>query len=895
MDQLRILVWNCRSISNKTMELTKLCPDYDLVILTETWLNPRTQLSIPNFHIIRKDRQNRNGGGVAILLKKGFRWHTADNIICEDPNVELIAIEVTTNHVHPLTIVACYRPPTHNLTLNHWERFIKTLCDKGSFLLAGDFNAAHPMWNCKTVNPAGENLYRILNEHNLIVHNTESHSHIEYNQQTRSNLDLVISKTDIAHLITTLQLDDSLGSDHFPISCSLSTGKYIYQKKTNRLSSVRTNWKQYKTDMDSLYYTYFLSYDFSALSPADKYDSFVDKMTKATIANTPNKPKKTQISNPVGWWDNECNQAVRQRKAHLKKWLFTLSMEDWVQYKKQAAKARRLFRTKKREAFKDFAGKLNCKSNPAHFWSIIKRFKSKWAKTKAEVGDSTQQDSHERTAVSKICPPWVPDPPPTRPQADSEHRHPFLDQMFNYTELNLALEKCKRTSAPGPDRIDYDMILSLSDKCKLLLLDIFNELYQTQTIPEAWKKVHIFLIPKHTGHSLRPITLSSCMGKLMERLLNSRLLWWVEHNGILPHYQSGFRKGRSCSDNIGTLVTTADTGYRTKKYTAAAFLDINSAFDNVQRQILLQQLDQLGISGNITHFISNMMYERQAQFIGSLNLEKNHHSYNIYKGLPQGGVLSPLLFNLYVRNIMDNIPCEIMITQYADDIALIAQNSDSDHVKTTITKAVQTIRTNLQEIGLDLATAKTELLWFGNSPRMPCSVSIQIDDIPIHSKPVVKFLGVRIDNRLNFQTQTEHVIKHCSKALNVIRFLRGTWWGCDPQTLILVYKSLIRAKIEYGSIWYYPVNNSHRRKLEGIQNEAIRLALGYRRTTPVNIIQAESKLPSIMDRTTLLGAKYIARVVSNSSHPLNEILENFSLTYRTQYHTHRPSPARIDH
>ena len=180
-----------------------------------------------------------------------------------------------------------------------------------------------------------------------------------------------------------------------------------------------------------------------------------------------------------------------------------------------------------------------------------------------------------------------------------------MDQPFNYTEFLTALDKCKLTSAPGPDNIEYIMIKSLSDKCKLLLLDILNDLYQSRTIPEAWKKVHMFLIPKQSGTGLRPITLSSCMCRLTERLLNQRLLWWTEYNDIIPQFQSGFRKGRSCSDNIGTLITTADIDYRTHKYTAAVFLDITSAFDNVHSHLLLQQLYQLQLTGNLTHFIYN--------------------------------------------------------------------------------------------------------------------------------------------------------------------------------------------------------------------------------------------------------------------------------------------------
>ena len=432
-----------------------------------------------------------------------------------------------------------------------------------------------------------------------------------------------------------------------------------------------------------------------------------------------------------------------------------------------------MLKKRKRLAFKEYASNLNYKSDPTHFWNTIKRFKSKWVNITNEAQDSIQQEIKEQVAVNKICPPWVPDSPPREAQTDQCHL--FLDQPFNYSECINALERSKPTTAPGPDGIDNAMIKSLSDKCKLLLLDILNDLYQSHTIPEDWKQVHVFLIPKHSNNTLRPIRLSSCLCKLMERLLNHRLLWWVEHNGFLPPFQCGFRKSRSCSDNIGLLITIADTGYRTNKYTAAVLLDINSASDNVQRHILLQQFYQLRITRNLTRFISNCMQERHVRFIGSSNLEQNHRNYTIHKGLPQGGVLSPLLSNLYIHNIMANVPCDIKITQYADDIVLIARNNDPDVVKILLTKPVKTIQANLQGIGLELATEKPELLCFGNSPRKPANTSIHINNTIIHSKPVYKFLGVHIDNRLNFHVHTEHVIKQCNKSLNVIRFLRGSW------------------------------------------------------------------------------------------------------------------------
>ena len=574
MAPLKALLWNCRSASNKIIELTALSKNYDLIVLTETWLNANNHLNLPNFNIIRKDRQHRNGGGLAILIRSGLSWHTCNNAP-ELPSAEILTIKITSLQT-PITLITCYRPPTHHLNLTQWENFFKATSKLGVFFLMGDFNALHPTWNCNTTNPTGEILHRLINKHNLIIHNTDTQSHISHNQRKNSNLDLILSQTDIAHFITTQQLEDMLGSDHYPIECTLNTEKHVYQKKTNRLSTTNTNWNEYKKDMDSLYFNHFLGPDFSEKSPVDKYEDFVNKMIEFTKANTPSRPIKTKRSNPVPWWDTECNQAIRLRKASLKKWLHTHNFGDWTQYKKQTAVARKLLKKKKREAFKDFASKLNHKSDPAHLWNTIKRLKSKWTNTNHQTHDKPLQDTYEQAAVNKICPPWVPDSPTTGSNHDQSHL--FLDQPFNYTELIVALDKCKLTAAPGPDRIDYTMIKSLSDKCKLLFLDILNELYQSRIFPEAWKKVHIFLISKHNSNSLRPITLSSCVCKIMERLLNHRLMWWVEHNGVLPHFQSGFKKGRSCSDNIGTLITTADTEHRTNKYTAAIFPHtINSA------------------------------------------------------------------------------------------------------------------------------------------------------------------------------------------------------------------------------------------------------------------------------------------------------------------------------
>ncbi|CAK9828030.1 RNA-directed DNA polymerase from mobile element jockey [Anthophora retusa] len=181
-------------------------------------------------------------------------------------------------------------------------------------------------------------------------------------------------------------------------------------------------------------------------------------------------------------------------------------------------------------------------------------------------------------AISKIFPSWVPERGYTVPPDINE---PFLDDRFSALEFNHAIKEIKDKAAPGPDCIDNMMIKHLSNRIRLLLLDIFNELYTKHVVPTEWKNVHVLFIPKTDRKGFRPITLSSCLCKLFERLVKNRLNWWCEHHDIIHPTQSEFRRGRSCIDNVGSVILQAEESLMTGRCTITAFLDIKGAFDDV--------------------------------------------------------------------------------------------------------------------------------------------------------------------------------------------------------------------------------------------------------------------------------------------------------------------------
>ena len=269
-----------------------------------------------------------------------------------------------------------------------------------------------------------------------------------------------------------------------------------------------------------------------------------------------------------------------------------------------------------------------------------------------------------------------------------------------------------------------------------------------------------------------------------------------------------------------------DEAFLEGKNVVAAFLDVKGAFDNVNVDILLDELSSLGCSDSIIEFVKFLTHCR---YIHADCLEDDIRT--AYKGVPQGGVLSPLLYIIYVSSITKNLYKSVYVSQFADDIGLYVKSESTKWAKNTIEKSVNTIATNLHEKGLDLAPNKMKMLHFNKQHILPGTINIKVQDCVIKSTDSVKFLGIHFDYQLSFEYHVNQLVAKCSRALNIIKFVCSTKWGSDPETLVILYKSYVRSIIEYGSYIYCPLKANLLEKMQKIQNSAIRTALGYRIST----------------------------------------------------------------
>jgi len=291
-----------------------------------------------------------------------------------------------------------------------------------------------------------------------------------------------------------------------------------------------------------------------------------------------------------------------------------------------------------------------------------------------------------------------------------------LDNPLTPTELNIAINKAKPRSAPGIDQIDNRVISTLPYEYRTCLLKIFNDILTNGSFPEQWKQSLVVLISKPNGNGFRPISFLSCLLKTMEKMIYHRIQWHIESRHIIPDLQLGFRPDRSCIDSLVILSCDIHHGFVNNSVTIAAFLDIKSAFDNVIPNILIQDLENIGIPAKIRKFVLNLTSTRTLYFIVDGNKIGPFYS---YKGVPQGSTLSPLLFDIYLKDIVKHLHPKSKILLYADDITIYSTSNNPLEALHSLQSSLNRVSDFLRSKGLDLSPEKSHCMIFTKRKTPP--------------------------------------------------------------------------------------------------------------------------------------------------------------------------------
>ena len=458
-----------------------------------------------------------------------------------------------------------------------------------------------------------------------------------------------------------------------------------------------------------------------------------------------------------------------------------------------------------------------------------------------------------------------------------------LNTEISMVEISLSLAKCKCKKATGVDKIPNELIKN--DNFKRILYKLFNVCFINHVVPNLWAKAIIKPIPKssdkdpHMPVNYRGISLLSCIGKLYSNILNTRLNEFLESKNIIVDEQNGFRKNRSCEDHIFSLSSVINNRMLEKKQTFAAFIDMNKAFDCINRDFLYYKLLHNNITGNIYYAIKAVYSNTLSAVLVNDVLTD---WFITESGVRQGDNLSPTLFALYVNDLALEINAQnlgvefdnsrLSILLYADDIVLISENEKN------LQKMLKLVDKWCSKWQMKVNISKTKVIHFRKIRKNETKYKFKIGENEIEKVACYKYLGVLFDQHLTFKNCAESLSESAGRALSSIisKLQQFTFSKVNFESFTKIFTSCVRPILDYGaSIWGF--NNE--RIGQRIQDRAVRYYLGVHRFTPILGLHSEMGWLNIKFHFLLCMLRYWNRLMKMDSCRLTRKIFEYDFTH----------------
>lgn len=851
--------------------------------VSETWLVPGSQFRVSGYACLRDDR-NDGYGGCSLLIKRSYSYSHLPLPSHSSP-FNVVAVRVM-----GISFISIYIPyPSSSIIPDLLSVFSSV---PSPIFILGDFNAHHTAWGSHSCDSFASDLLDLFEDLNLCVLNDGSPTRrVTPSQDPRSVVDLTACSSSLSSLCTWKTLLQSHGSDHFPIIISkpLSVVPTVSPPPLLKYKTKQADWTKFTTEVE----LFVGNQTISPLNIDEKLSVLMEALSTAANASIPlKKPNRRNLA-PPPWWDSECTDAVTQRKNAETVYNLFMSMENYLNFKQIAARTRRTLAKKKKQGWINFCESLSPRSPSAIVWKNVRRYRGSLAGPSPSSNDPSLWLTD---FADKLSPPSVPSQdciPCPYPIMQNNNR---FDQPFSLSELKCALRGL-RDSSPGEDGIPYSFLTHLGSAGENFFLDLLNTVFTSGLVPQQWRSQIVIPLLKpgkdpSIASSYRPIALSSTLSKILEHLIKNRLEWIVESKGILSNSQFGFRKSKGTTDSLAVLTTDIRIAFSKEEHLVGVFLDITSAYDNVQLPVLKQKLLRVSIPERLVRCAINLLSDR------SISIRSFNHTLpprKIWQGLPQGSVLSPILFSIYTHDLEQSVSCFCEMLQYADDLCLYTTGKSIDDISSRLNSALYYLNVWLEDHGLSLSIPKCNAVVFSRKRSIPdFDIHCDSQSVPITDK--VKFLGVTLDSKMSGVPHFNAVAQKCEKGINILRALSGVWWGSHPYSQKILYNAVVRSHLDYASFLMEPCNKETLGKLEKMQMKGLRIVLGAMKSSAKNVLQVEAVDPPLDLRRQYLSDRFVIKTNQLSSHlllPRLQILSDMISQPSCKYWAHKNPPLPI--
>ena len=781
--------------------LGQLVYSFSLIVLTETWLIKDIDLGfdLKNYKQLNLYRSS-HGGGIKALYRDDFKTELLENFTYINNVMEVLTFWLIKGNIK-LLICCIYKPPNTNPNLFNeiLHEFLSNLPRSAEIILLGDLNVNlyNPM-SLPYINLFISNMLS-LNFHPVIKHasklnldNNITHfsliDHIWCNFYSGSN-----HQSYVIHYPLT---------DHFPVS-------YLFNRnivstpiiKKFRLMNDERN-GQFIAMVNNTDFTNI----FSVNNPSDAFDKFYKIIMK--IFNTC-FPVKTKIIRhnkiKVPWMTKKLKMCIRKKfKLYCLMRRGLITRHSFRTYKKTLNWVSKKIRTQ--YYFKKFH---LCKSNIKKTWSnineVMQRVKNnsilKIVDTEGQEYSGNQLPNLFNNYFTNVVQTLI----SNLPQGinyDYFNRIPVnRDSCFFYPASDSECSniiKIMGNKGNVMNDISFKYIKLIADKVVPVITHIYNLCLEQGIYPHSMKIARVIPLFKSGSrqslNNYRPISTLICFNKIFERLTFNRMSNFINYYRLLSNYQFGFRANYSTGFAVFSLLSDYFMTFNKKLYTVALYLDLSKAFDSVNRDILLHKLNCFGFRGLTNDFIKSYLSNRK-QFTDINGVKSSIGDINL--GVPQGSVLGPLLFNVYI-NDLTNIDSECKKLLFADDGVFYVTDSCFEGCIDKLIVMISKISEWLNFNKLVANTGKTKIMLISTLPVVDLP-EIYFNGSVIEWITNFKYLGVNIDNKLTFSVHASYVCRNLSRLQGIMYSLSKF---LPKQVLMLIFRTLVVPAITYNIyIW----------------------------------------------------------------------------------------------
>ena len=838
-NHLSIIHLNVCSLRNKIPSLTaEISDDCDILCLTETrvdsdFTNEELRLPCLTGQMFRRDL-TRTSGGICIQLSAQIVAKRLFEL--EQPNLELIWLKVTTNNTS-FTLGVGYRNPA--LPVEYWsnldENISRVVDSYGSqnIVLVGDFNE-------DLLNNSKHHLKDIIDSYNLkqiIDSPTRVTSH------TSSLLDPIIigsaSTVDSSYVLT------PFCSDHSPVQVNLSTTLPKYPPYKRRIYDYnQADWNLIELEFEDNDWPTI----FNATDVDDCADILTIKLLNSVNANVPSKIVKfTHCDKP--WVNAHIKSEIRKRNKLYQKAKKTKKETDWSTFKRFRNQVTSLIVKTKQSYLDSEAQKVDpVKQSEKSWWKLVKRVMNPNQKQSSipslSSGGKTIVNPLEKADLlnnhfADICT-VADDHIPLEPdyQFDGEVLSTIEFTPDNvYTELN----NLDTSKGPGPDNLSPIVLKRLAASLCYPVSILYQKEINECKHAILWKTSNVAPIPKPGDPCLpqnyRPISLLSILGKVMERIVFKQV-----YSHIAPYLtplQSGFLPNHSTVTQLLEIQHLIFNSLDKKQEVLFCFCDISKAFDRVSHRALINKLKRFGIAGNLLCWFKDYLTKRKQRVcIDGISSSWR----DILAGVPQGSILGPLLFLIFINDIVEDINC--LIRLFADDTALILQsidlNSDIHQLQSDLDRILGWAE--YWSVKFNCEKTKAVLISRRNTPS---NVNLTFNTAALSLVDEHKHLGITLNNNGTWGSHIEAIISKGNKRLGILRNLK---YKITRDSQHIIYTTFIRSILEYADCVWDNIPDNLSIRLESINTNAIRCITGLTVSTPRRLLYLESGLLPLKKR-----------------------------------------------